>query len=384
MQIEAAVVRDRSGPFVIDTLELAAPRPDELIVRVVASGMCQTDLHGRDGYYANPLPGVFGHEGAGVVDAVGSAVRSFKPGDHVVMSFPWCGECSNCAAGRHSYCMHARALKMAGTRADGSKLLSKNGAPVFSAFFQQSSFGTFAITQERWAVKVRADAPLELLGPLACSGQTGAGAVLNVMKPKAGDSFAVFGVGAVGLSALMAAKIAGCNPIVAVDVHKHRLDLARELGATHTIDHGACKDVVAEVRAISGGGVRWSIETSALPPVFREAIEALMPGGTCVLLGSARKGSDVSFEMPFLQEGRVVRGVVQGDSVPKEFIPKLVDLIMAGKFPIEKMVTFYDFADINRAAQDSSNGTTIKPVLRMQLKNSPRPQTREGKNSYVP
>jgi aryl-alcohol dehydrogenase len=365
MQIKAAVVSEKSGSFAIDTVELCAPRPDELIVRVVATGMCQTDLHGRDGYYATPYPGVYGHEGAGVVHAVGGAVRSFAPGDHVVMSFPWCGTCVNCAQHQHSYCVHAFDLKMKGTRADGSMLLSKNGAPIYSAFFQQSSFGTFALTQERYAVKVRKDAPLELLGPLACSGQTGAGAVLNVMKPKQGESFAVFGVGAVGLSALMAAKIAGCAPIIAVDIHERRLALARDLGATHTIDHKVCSNVVGEIRNITGRGVRYSLETSALPVVFREAIESLMPSGTCVLLGSARHGTEVSFDMKFLQEGRVVRGVVQGDSEPKDFIPRLVDLIMEKKFPIEKMIKFYDFADINLAAQESSAGITIKPVLRM-------------------
>lgn len=365
MQIKAAVVNEKSAPFVIDTVELCAPRSDELIVRVVASGMCQTDLHGRDGYYATSYPGVFGHEGAGVVHAVGSAVQGFAPGDHVVMSYPWCGVCANCGQHRHSYCVHAFDLKMKGTRADGSTLLSKNGAPVYSAFFQQSSFGTFALTQERYAVKVRKDAPLELLGPLACSGQTGSGAVFNVMKPKPGDSFAIFGVGAVGLSALMAAKIAGCDPIIAVDIHDRRLALARELGATHVINHEGCADVLGAIRKIAGLGVRYSLETSALPAVFREAIEALMPGGTCVLLGSARHGTEVSFDMKFLQEGRVVRGVVQGDSDPQEFIPRLVDLMMENKFPIEKMIKFYDFADINLAAAESSAGLAIKPVLRM-------------------
>jgi len=365
MQIKAAVVREKWGPFVIDALELCEPRADELIVRVVASGMCQTDLHGRDGYFAGPYPAVYGHEGAGVVHAIGSAVKSFAPGDHVVMSYPWCGACANCRAGETNHCLHGRKLKMHGKRLDDSTLLSKAGAPVYSAFFQQSSFGTFAITQERWAVKVRKDAPLEQLGPLACSGQTGAGAVLNTMSPKPGDSIAIFGVGAVGLSALMAAKIAGCDPIIAVDIHAHRLTLARELGATHAIDHKTRADVVGEIRKITGGGVRFAAETSALPQVLREAIESLLPGGMCTLLGSAPKGTDASFEMPFLQQGRSVRGVVQGDSVPKEFIPKLVDFIMDGKFPIEKMITFYDLADINRAAQESSAGKTIKPVLRM-------------------
>jgi len=365
MQITAAVVSKKSGPFVIDQVELCAPRSDEVVVRVVASGMCQTDLHGRDGYFASPYPAVYGHEGAGVIHAVGSAVKSFAPGDHVVMSYPWCGTCANCRDQQTNHCLHGRKLKMHGTRLDDSTLLSKAGAPVYSAFFQQSSFGTFAITQERWAVKVRNDAPLEQLGPLACSGQTGAGAVLNTMDPKAGDSIAIFGAGAVGLSALMAAKIAGCDPIIAVDVHPHRLALARELGAAHTIDHTTCKDVVGEIRKITGGGVRFAAETSALPQVLREAIESLLPGGLCTLLGSAPKGTDASFEMPFLQQGRSVRGVVQGDSVPKEFIPKLVDFIMAGKFPIEKMITFYELADINLAAAESSSGKTIKPVLRM-------------------
>jgi aryl-alcohol dehydrogenase len=300
-----------------------------------------------------------------VVHAVGDGVRDFVPGDHVVMSYPWCGVCANCRDGQTNHCLHGRKLKMFGTRLDDTTLLSKNRAPVYSAFFQQSSFGTFALTQARWAVKVRKDAPLDLLGPLACSGQTGAGAVLNVMQPRPGDAIAIFGVGAVGLSALLAAKIAGCDPIVAVDVHAHRLKLARELGATHAIDYTACADVVGEIRKLTSSGVRYAAETSALPAVLRQAIEALMPGGLCTLLGSAPKGTDASFEMPFLQQGRSVRGVVQGDSVPKEFIPKLVDLVVAGKFPIEKMITFYELADINRAAAESSSGKTIKPVLRM-------------------
>ena len=141
----------------------------------------------------------------------------------------------------------------------------------------------------------------------------------------------MFGVGAVGLSGLMSAKIAGCDPIIALDVHEHRLALARTLGATHTISHANRTDVVHEIRKITGLGARYSLETSALPSVFREAVDCLMPAGTCVLLGSARKGTETSFEMPFLQNGRTVRGVIQGDSVPQEFIPLLVDHIMAGR-----------------------------------------------------
>lgn len=365
MQITAAVVYEPSGPFTVERVELCDPRADELLVEVVASGMCATDLHGRDAYQPTRFPKIFGHEGAGVVRAVGAAVTAFRPGDHVVMAYPWCGECPNCRSRRQSYCLNARALKMDGTRADGSTLHAKDGQPVYSAFFQQSSFGSFTIANERFAVKVRDDVPLAYVSALACGGQTGAGAVFNVMTPRPGDSFAVFGVGAVGLSGLMAAKIAGCDPIIAVDVHDSRLALARELGATHTINHARRADVVQRIRNITGIGARFTLETSALPAVLREAVEALMPAGTCVLLGSARAGTDTSIEMPFIQNGRNLRGVIQGDSVPKEFIPVLVDHIAAGRFPVERMIAYYDLADINRAAAESAAGTTIKPVIRM-------------------
>jgi aryl-alcohol dehydrogenase len=185
------------------------------------------------------------------------------------------------------------------------------------------------------------------------------------MQPRPGDAFAVFGVGAVGLSALMAARIMGCDPIIAVDIRASRLALASELGATHAIEHTGSTDVVANIRNITGDGVRFSLETSAQPSVFRAAVEALMPAGTCVLLGSARSGTEVALDMPFLQFGRVVRGVIQGESHPQEFIPKLVDFLMQGKMPVDRMMTFYPLADINRAARDSTEGTTIKPVLRM-------------------
>lgn len=366
MQITAAVVGERGSAFAIEQVDLTDPRPDELLVEVIASGMCATDLHGRDGYFPTmPYPAVFGHEGAGVVRATGNAVTRFKPGDHVVMSYPFCGTCPNCRIQKQNYCLSVRQMKMGGTRADGSTLHAMNGKPVYGAFFQQSSFGSFAIANEKFAVKVRNDVPIELLGPLACGGQTGAGAVLNVMQPRSGDAFVVFGVGAVGLSGLMAARIAGCDPIIAVDVHEHRLALARELGASHTINHAGRTDVVAEIRKITGHGARFTLETSALPEVLREACEALMPAGTCVLLGSARGGTEVSLDMPFMQPGRTLRGVVQGDSQPQTFIPQLTDYMVAGRFPIDRLITFYDLADINRAAEESASGKTIKPVLRM-------------------
>lgn len=365
MEIVAAVAEARGAPFLIRRIDLADPREDEVLVRVVASGMCQTDLHARDGYYTLPYPAVFGHEGAGIVERVGARVTAITPGDHVVISFPWCAQCRNCERQMPAYCLNARKLKSSGTRFDGSTLMRADDVTVYSAFFGQSSFGSYAVTHQRQVVKVRKDAPLEHLGAFGCSVQTGAGAVLNAMQPSAGEAFVVFGAGAVGLSGLMAAVVAGCDPIVAVDVHAHRLELARGLGATHTIDHTRLPSVVDEVRAVTGGGARFSLETSALPQVFREAIDCLAPLGTCILVGTARAGTESKLEMPFLQQGRTVRGVVQGESRPTEFIPRLVDLYMAGRLPVDRMMTIYDLADINRAADDSSTGRTIKPVLRM-------------------
>jgi aryl-alcohol dehydrogenase len=327
--------------------------------------MCHTDLHGREGYYGTPFPAVFGHEGAGRVVSVGRDVKTLSVGDHVIISFPWCGKCPSCAAHVPAHCLHQWDLKMKGTRPDGSTLMHQGAAPVHSAFFQQSSFGTYAISQEQWVVKVRDDAPLDRLGPFACGIQTGAGAVMNVARPQPGESLAVFGAGGVGLSALMAAKLAGCDPLIAVDIRASRLALARELGATHVVDASRTPDVVSEIRKLTRYGARHTIDTTGLPAMFRQAVDSLSPLGTCVLLGSARPGVEASFEMVKLQEGRGLRGVIQGWSEPKTFLPKLVDLMMDGKLPVERLMTWYDLADINRAAQDAADGTAIKPVLRM-------------------
>jgi len=369
MKITAALVPARSQPFEIHNLDLAGPLPDEVLVRIVASGMCHTDLHARDGYFPNlPYPIVCGHEGAGIVEEIGAAVTDLAPGDPVVISFPWCGECEPCRADRISYCTQGRGLKSGGRRADGSTPMSRGGKPVYSCFFQQSSFATFALAPAKDVVKLRRDAPIDMLGPLGCGLQTGAGAVLNVMQPPGdsiqGQSIAIYGVGGVGLAGLMAAKIAGCDPIIAIDRLPGRLALAGELGATHTLESKG-SETLAEIRRITGGGSHFALETSAVPQIFRLAVDALRGLGTCVLVGSARAGTEVSFEMPWLQGGRTVRGVVQGDSKPREFIPRLVDLFMAGRFPLDRLITAYDFAAINQAAADATSGATIKPVLRL-------------------
>ena len=365
MLIRAAVARNKGGPFVIEQVELADPQAAEVQLRVVASGICQTDLHARDGYFPIPFPAVYGHEGVGVVERVGAAVTSVRPGDHAIMFAPSCGACRNCAAQRPAYCLSHLSLKMNGVRADGSSTL-RAGTHLFGgSFFQQSSLATHAIATERNVVKVDSSVPLEVLAALPCGVNTGAGAALNVLDARPGMTVAILGVGAVGLAALLAARAAGCTTLIAVDLVPSRLALALELGATLALD-GAAENLPAQLRDITGGlGVDGIIDTTGSPPMVGNAMGALAMPGTYVLVGSVRPGVMAQFDMTTVQNGRTLRGCIQGDSRPAEFIPRLVELYRSGRFPIDRLVTYYDLADINQAVADLQSGRTIKPVIRM-------------------
>jgi aryl-alcohol dehydrogenase len=365
VKVTAAVMPERSGRWSLEELELVDPAPHEVLVRVVASGICQTDVHARDGYFPVPWPAVYGHEGTGIVERVGAAVRAVSPGDRVIMASPGCGECADCREGYEAYCVRAREIKLCGLRMDGSIALRKGDTPVHGSFFQQSSFSTVALATERNVIKVSSDAPLDILAAFPCGVNTGAGAVMNVLRPSAGDAFAVFGAGTVGLAGLMAAKLHGCDPIIAVDLFENRLALARELGATHAVD-ARRPDVAAEVRRLAGGrGVKFTLEAAGVPAALRAAVDALAPRGVCCLVGSARGGVEAPIDMATLQQGRVVRGCIQGESVVRDFLPKLVELHRAGRLPVDRLVRHYDFAAINEAVADMLSGATIKAVLRI-------------------
>lgn len=364
--IQAAVIREQGAEFALETLKLGAPAPREVLVKVVAAGMCHTDLIIRDQYYPTPLPVVLGHEGSGIVEAVGSDVQTLAPGDHVVMSFMSCGVCAPCQSGHPYHCADFFALNFGGCRKDGSTAISDGGGhSVHDHFFGQSSFGTYAIAHERNLVKVAEDAPLELLGPLGCGIQTGAGAVLNALKVGAGRSFVSFGAGAVGLSSVLAAQVAGATTIVAVDIQPNRLELAKACGATHVVNAGD-GDPVEAVQAITGGGADFTLETSGRPEVLRQAIDALGIMGTCGIVGAPKLGTDSSFDVNgVMVPGKRIMGIVEGASVPQIFIPQLIELQRQGRFPFEKLVTFYEFDQINQAVTDSESGKTIKAILRM-------------------
>jgi aryl-alcohol dehydrogenase len=352
MKITAAITEAKGGPFALGELELGELRDDEVLVDVSAAGICHTDLICRDQWIPVPLPAVLGHEGAGVVRAVGSAVAKVAVGERVGMTFDSCGVCPCCRRGKPSYCHHFFEHNFAASRpADGTTVLSRGGEVVHSHFFGQSSFATAAVARERNVISIESHIPLEIAAPFGCGIQTGAGAVLNTLAVPAGSSLAVFGTGAVGIAAVLAGAIAGASMIIGIDLHAARLELARELGATHVIDAGTV-DVAEEISRLTGHGVDFALETTGVPSVLRTAVHSLAPLGTAGV-------------NTILTAGRIVRGVVEGDSVPELFLPTLIRFWEQGRFPVERLMTFYDFDAIDAAAQDAQAGRTIKPVLRI-------------------
>ena len=363
MKIKAAVVREKSGPFLMEQIDLDEPRENEVLVRITASGLCHTDLVARDQYMPIPLPGVFGHEGAGIVEKVGPRVTKVVPGDHVVSTYLSCGTCSSCLKGLPANCLNFFPCNFSGSRPDGSQTMKKDGQTIFGSFFGQSSFASHALIAERNLVKVSKDLPLEKLAPMGCGIQTGAGGVINSLRVKPGTSIAVFGMGSVGLSAIMAAYAVGATIIIAVDVVEERLNLAKELGATHTINSKKANPV-EEIQRITGGGALSSLECTGIPEVLSQALDCLAYTGVAGLIGVAPFGSRVSLDCQNILNGRTIKGIVEGDSNPDVFIPQLLELHTQGRFPFDRLITFYDLDQINEAAHDSETGKTLKAVLR--------------------
>jgi aryl-alcohol dehydrogenase len=363
LKISAAVSREHSPAPVIETLELGEPRAGELLVRLTATGICQTDLHAHHGALS-PLPIVLGHEGAGIVEAVGEGVAGLAPGDAVVMSGSSCGVCPSCAAHLPSYCDQAMPRNFGGRRMDGSTGLSgPDGTPIHSHFFGQSAFASHALVPQRTAVRVDASLPLDLLAALGCGVITGAGSVMQALKVGAGDSIAIFGVGGVGLSAVMAARLVEARHIVAIDTNPGRLALARELGATETFAADT-PDLVARVRALSGRGMQFSFNTTTSPAVFTSALEVLAMRGVAAFV-TAPRGEWAPGMFKMLAGGRMLRGILGGDAEPASFIPELIRHWQAGRFPFERLIRHYPFEAIGTAFADMVAAQVIKPVLRM-------------------
>jgi aryl-alcohol dehydrogenase len=358
MRITAVVARTARQPFSIEALELEEPRRDEILIRVMATGLSHTDLLARDQDLPVPLPIVLGREGAGIVERVGSAVTRLAPGDNVVLTYAP-GELLPGDADAD-----VLRLNLSGSRRDGSSPLRCNGERIAAPFFSQSSLATYALATERNAIKVDRDIPFPILAAFGGDVQTGAGVVINTLRPRPGSAIAIFGAGAMGLSAVMAARLAGCHPIIAVDIKASRLQLAESIGATHTIDPDGL-DPVEAIRGISSNGAEFSVETTGLPDVTRQAVDCLAQRGVCALAGIAATNAEATLNLNYLRLGRTVLGSLFGDSVPALFIPRLVEFYRQGRLPIDRIVSEYGLDEINRAADDMLSGAAVKAVIMM-------------------
>lgn len=361
----AAVVESAGSGFALQEIGLEEPRDDEVLVRMTAAGLCHTDLGVAHGALPFPLPGVLGHEGAGVVEQVGAGVTSVVPGDQVLLSFTSCAHCGACRSGHPAYCdSWLTANLIGGQRADGSSPITREGKAIGGHFFGQSSFARHAIVDERSIVKVDADAPLDLLAPLGCGVMTGVGAIWNVLEPRPGSSILITGAGAVGLSALMAAGLTPATTIIVADRAPARLELATELGATAVIDTTKV-DLNEAVADLTGGrGVDGVVESTGNVDVLRMSVLALAARGTAVIVGAPAFGSEVPIDVNFMIPGRTVTGLTLGDAETRTLIPTLVELVQSGRLPIDRLITHYAFDEITQAAEDMASGVTIKPVLR--------------------
>jgi aryl-alcohol dehydrogenase len=365
MKVFASVTHE-PGLLSLEEVELSAPKRAEILVRTIACGVCHTDAAALHSFIPVTFPIILGHEGVGIVEEAGSEVTTLKKGDRVVMSFPSCGKCDYCRKDHPYACDNMNALFFEGTYSDGTKRFSLKDGIAVSSFFGQGSFADHVVVEARNAVKVdiASDDELANLCSLGCGVQTGAGAVLNRIKPERGTSIAVFGCGGVGMSAIMAAAIAGCRTIIGVDVMPSRLELAKALGATHVINSKEA-DPIAEIKRITEGGAHNSVESSGQADVTLQALGCLRREGMAVLLSvTGSEEIKLPLEAYILNPSVTLAGLSEGASNPQTFIPELVRYYKEGRLPVDKLVKFYNFRDIEKAFEDSHTGVTIKPVLR--------------------
>ncbi len=363
--VESAVLRQDSDTLSIEQLQLEDPRADEVLVKIVATGICHTDMVLRDAGIAT-RPVVLGHEGAGIVEQVGPGVTDFQPGDRVALSFASCGQCPSCDQHTPSYCEQFFPLNFMVDRADGSSSLSKDGETVHSHIFGQSSFSTHAVCNVSNLVKVSDSVPLELVGPFGCGFQTGAGAVLNALKVTPGSTVMVLGAGAVGLAAVMAAAyIAEAATVIAVDLHDSRLETALSVGATQVLNGGR-DDFIEAVMGTCPKGVDYIIDTTGYLPLVESCVALLASQGTLGLVASYAPGASLNVDvLGIFLGGKKIQGIMEGNSDVQTFIPALLEHYQQGRFPVDKLVRYYDWQDINTAIADSETGETIKAIVKM-------------------
>jgi S-(hydroxymethyl)glutathione dehydrogenase / alcohol dehydrogenase len=356
--VKAALFHGPHQPLTIESVDIDQPGDHEVLVKVVASGVCHSDLHYIDGYYEFPAPAVLGHEAAGIVEAVGAQVDEFSPGDHVIACLSvFCGRCDYCLTGRTHLCQ-SRPIRPK----DAAPRLRWNGQPV-NQFANLSGYAEKMLVHSNALVKVRDDMPLDRAALIGCGVTTGVGAALNTAKVEPGSTVAVFGCGGVGLSAIQGARIAGARTIIAVDVHDHKLETAYELGATHTVN-GARKDPVKEIRDITNGGVEYSFEAIGLKKAAEQCFDALRPGGTATIIGMIPLGQKIELDGSVFLREKKIQGSSMGSNHFKVDMPKYVDFYMQGRLKLDEMITRrMPLEELNEAFRAMKAGEVARQVL---------------------
>jgi alcohol dehydrogenase len=351
-----------SAPLVVCEVELAEPGPRELLVRVEAAGVCHSDLSVVDGNRPRPLPMVLGHEAAGVVEAVGPGVPDVAAGDHVVLTFmPSCGACPDCVEGRPALCADAQRANGAGTLVGGARRFRRDGAELHH-HLGVSAFAERTVVARASAVVVPPELPFDTAALFGCAMLTGAGAVLNSAGVRPGESVAVFGLGGVGLAAVMGAVVVEASPILAVDPVESKRELALELGAT-----GAFRpeDAVAAIRDATGGGARHAIEAAGHAGVLRAAYDATRPGGTTVSVGLPHPSAELVLPaLSLVAEARTLVGSYLGSCVPQRDVARLVELWRAGRLPVERLQAGrLPLSAVNEAMDALADGGVVRQIL---------------------
>jgi S-(hydroxymethyl)glutathione dehydrogenase/alcohol dehydrogenase len=365
--VRAAVLRAVNESLSVEDVELADPDVGEVVVRLHASGVCHSDWNVVSGATPNPLPVVLGHEGAGVVEAVGPGVSAVAEGDHVVLSWlPACGRCFFCAEGRPALCEHAMEGMFDGTLPNGGLRLSQNGNALYHYSFL-STFAERCIVPEECCVPIRQDAPLDVAALVGCAIMTGVGAAINRARVEPRSAVAVFGAGGVGLSVILGSRLAGAGTIVAVDPVPLKRDLARELGATHGVDPQG-EDAVTALRELTEGrGVDYAFDAAGVPGIVAQAYESVRRGGTVICIGIPPVGAEASLPGPSLpRDEKVVTGSFYGSCRPHVDMPLLLDLFMDGRLPLDRLVTrTFPLEEINDAFAAMNAGEVARAVIKL-------------------
>jgi S-(hydroxymethyl)glutathione dehydrogenase/alcohol dehydrogenase len=362
--MKAAVLYEPNAPLKVERVTLDEPQANEVLVKLVATGVCHSDLHFMKGEMPVPMPVVPGHEGAGIVEKAGPGVTTLQPGDHVVMMVSFsCGKCRYCIEGKPTMCVENLPIQSMATLPGGGIRLHKGKQPL-NHMFGLASYAEYAVVHERSCVKVREDAPLDVVCLLGCGTSTGIGAAINSTGMKPGESIAIFGCGGVGLSAVIGARLAGAGKIIAVDTLDKKLKMAQKLGADHLIN-ASVDDPMTKVMELTGGGADYALECIGNVNVMTQAFASIRFGGKLIVVGMAPLGTMFSIATYEFLLGKTVTGTVQGDINPQIDIPRYIDLFMNGKLPIDKLITkTYSLDQINEAFEALEKGQVIRSVIK--------------------